>query len=175
MGPTPSADLVGSIIGVEDGDDYKSQRPNLRKAAAERTAVNKNKDTVVLSSETTHKEPAMQIVWRNVLIFIYLHAAALYGFFLCFTAAKWATLGWCKILFPYYCFTRTFFLYFCDKFFYFCSFLFISVWGVRNNGWRPSTLGSSLLQSQMASTTFRCPSSNDCSTGEIKFTSFFIF
>ena len=106
MGPTPSADLVGSIIGVDDGDDYK--RPNLRKAASDRTSVNKSKDTVVPSSETANKEPPMQIVWRNVLIFIYLHAAALYGFYLCFIAAKWATLGWCKIVlllhvaFPYY-------------------------------------------------------------------------
>lgn len=97
MGPTPSADLVGSIIGVDDGDDYK--RPNLRKAASDRTSVNKSKDTVVPSSETANKEPPMQIVWRNVLIFIYLHAAALYGFYLCFTAAKWATLGWSFFLF----------------------------------------------------------------------------
>lgn len=32
-----------------------------------------------------------QIVWRNVILMVYLHAAAAYGFYLCFTAAKWQT------------------------------------------------------------------------------------
>ncbi|KAK4002430.1 hypothetical protein OUZ56_004258 [Daphnia magna] len=45
--------------------------------------------------------PAVQIVWRNVLIFIYLHVAALYGFYLCFTAAKLPTLVWAFALFVF--------------------------------------------------------------------------
>lgn len=123
MGPTPSADLVGSIIGVDDADDYK--RPNLRKVASDRTPV-KSKDTVVSPSETANKEPPMQIVWRNVLIFIYLHAAALYGFYLCFTAAKWATLGWCKKIFSLACYLKHFLVIITNiSFFLVAFFLFL--------------------------------------------------
>jgi stearoyl-CoA desaturase (delta-9 desaturase) len=42
------------------------------------------------------KQPPVVIVWRNVLVFIYLHLAALYGLYLCFTDVTWATLVWCK-------------------------------------------------------------------------------
>lgn len=36
-------------------------------------------------------EYKMSIVWRNVILIGYLHLAALYGFYLCFTSAKWQT------------------------------------------------------------------------------------
>lgn len=36
----------------------------------------------------------MEIIWRNVLVFIGLHVAALYGLLLFLTAAKVATLVW---------------------------------------------------------------------------------
>ena len=39
-----------------------------------------------------------QIVWRNVILFIYLHLAALYGCYLALTVAQWATVIWCKNL-----------------------------------------------------------------------------
>lgn len=35
-----------------------------------------------------------QIVWRNVLLFIYLHGAALYGAYLMVTSAKLLTVVW---------------------------------------------------------------------------------
>ena len=93
MGPTPSADLVGSILGVEGEDnDFKQQRSTLRKAVTSRNALHSKPQ-----EDSAAKEPPMQIVWRNVLIFIYLHAAALYGGYLCFTAAKPSTLAWCKL------------------------------------------------------------------------------
>jgi len=46
---------------------------------------------------TTHltqqnkKQPHQAIVWRNVMLFGYLHLAAVYGVFLMFTSAKIAT------------------------------------------------------------------------------------
>jgi hypothetical protein len=89
MGSTPSADLVGSILGVDGEDnDFKQQRSTLRS----RNAVHSKP-----LEDSAAKEPPMQIVWRNVLIFIYLHAAALYGGYLCFTVAKPSTLAWCKL------------------------------------------------------------------------------
>ncbi|XP_046442058.1 acyl-CoA Delta-9 desaturase-like isoform X3 [Daphnia pulex] len=45
------------------------------------------------------KQPPVVIVWRNVLVFIYLHLAALYGLYLCFTDVTWATLAWSYALF----------------------------------------------------------------------------
>jgi len=38
-----------------------------------------------------------QIVWKNVVIYIYFHIAALYGIYLCFASAKWATVAWGKL------------------------------------------------------------------------------
>jgi hypothetical protein len=40
----------------------------------------------------------IQIVWKNVVLYIYFHIAALYGIYLCFTSAKWATIAWGKQL-----------------------------------------------------------------------------
>jgi stearoyl-CoA desaturase (delta-9 desaturase) len=41
----------------------------------------------------------LEIIWRNVVVYIYLHLTALYGFYLCFTSATLtATLIWGKIL-----------------------------------------------------------------------------
>ena len=90
MGPSPSADLVGSILGVEE-DNKTSLRRVMRQTTADRSSHESQS-----KENPMGKEPTMQIVWRNVLIFIYLHAAALYGFYLCFTAAKASTLVWCK-------------------------------------------------------------------------------
>jgi stearoyl-CoA desaturase (delta-9 desaturase) len=92
MGPAPSADLVGSIIGVEE-NDFKS-RAVLRKGAATAAAAAVPRP----QEDESNKQPPMQIVWRNVLIFIYLHMAAVYGFYLCFGTAKWATVAWAIFL-----------------------------------------------------------------------------
>lgn len=32
-----------------------------------------------------------QLVWRNIILFAYLHVAAIYGGYLMFTAASWPT------------------------------------------------------------------------------------
>lgn len=37
-----------------------------------------------------------EVVWQNVLLFIYLHMSALYGLFLIFTHAKLATIVFSK-------------------------------------------------------------------------------
>ena len=44
---------------------------------------------VIDAPKTKYKR---QIVWRNVIIFAYLHIGAVYGLYLALTSAKWATL-----------------------------------------------------------------------------------
>lgn len=44
------------------------------------------------------KEYKLQIVWRNVTLFAYLHLAALYGAYLLVTSAKWPTVIWGEFL-----------------------------------------------------------------------------
>jgi hypothetical protein len=39
-----------------------------------------------------------QVVWRNVILFLYAHLAALYGLYLTFTKAKFLTVLWGKYL-----------------------------------------------------------------------------
>lgn len=45
------------------------------------------------------KEYKLEIVWRNVILFAYLHLAALYGAFLLVTSAKWPTVIWAILLY----------------------------------------------------------------------------
>lgn len=37
-------------------------------------------------------ERKLELVWRNIILFIYLHMVGLYGLYLCFTSAKWRTV-----------------------------------------------------------------------------------
>lgn len=52
--------------------------------------------TVIKNPE---KKYELQIVWRNVILFIYFHIAALYGVYLMFTSAKLATIIFSKTFF----------------------------------------------------------------------------
>jgi len=50
-------------------------------------------------AEDIHSDynPPLEIVWRNVALFVYLHAAALVGLGLLFTGhVKWQTFVWSK-------------------------------------------------------------------------------
>lgn len=42
-------------------------------------------------SETKEPAPPMKIVWRNVILFAYLHLASVYGAYLMFTSSMWQT------------------------------------------------------------------------------------
>lgn len=44
-----------------------------------------------LLTQQNRKQPHQAIVWRNVMLFGYLHLAAVYGVLLMFTSAKIAT------------------------------------------------------------------------------------
>lgn len=61
--------------------------------------LNKTKEHQILSSnnhqnenKTTIEPYRIILVWRNIIAFIYLHIAAFYGLYLCFTSAKSSTL-----------------------------------------------------------------------------------
>lgn len=43
-------------------------------------------------------ERKLQIVWRNVILFAYLHAAAVYGGWLAVSSAKWKTLAFGELI-----------------------------------------------------------------------------
>lgn len=51
--------------------------------------ITHNKKTLI--KQFNEKKPYQAIVWRNVILFAYLHMAALYGVLLIFTSAKIAT------------------------------------------------------------------------------------
>lgn len=41
----------------------------------------------------------LQLVWRNIILFAYLHLSAVYGLYLMFTSAKLSTTAWGKSAF----------------------------------------------------------------------------
>ena len=90
MGQTPSAEMVGSIIGVEEDDQFKP-RTLLRKEMFRPQPEEKQEDSS--AKDAAPKEYRLEIVWRNVMVFIYLHAAAFYGLYLMVTVAKWPTVA----------------------------------------------------------------------------------
>lgn len=51
--------------------------------------ITQNSGTTLI--QQIKKQPHQAIVWRNVVLFAYLHLAALYGVLLIFTSAKIAT------------------------------------------------------------------------------------
>lgn len=53
---------------------------------------------VVLTSSNKERNVELPIVWRNVIIFAFLHMAALYGVYCCFYA-KWQTLLFAFIMY----------------------------------------------------------------------------
>ena len=53
-------------------------------------------------------QPKMQIVWRNVVIYIYFHVADLYVLYLGFVSAKWPTIAWGKSIY-HFLFTNDYF------------------------------------------------------------------
>jgi len=54
-------------------------------------------DEVHQSKPSDH--PCRKYVWRNIILFVYLHIASLYGLYLALTSAKWSTVGLAYILY----------------------------------------------------------------------------
>ncbi|CAL7934092.1 unnamed protein product [Xylocopa violacea] len=62
------------------------------------TLVTENSQEDINKNLTPNSKSLQPIVWRNVIIFIYLHLSALYGLYLVFTEAKILTIIWCNIV-----------------------------------------------------------------------------
>lgn len=88
MSPSPSTDLVGSMLGVEDADYGQPKQRPVRKRSSSKNAGDHEQES------SGQEQPPLEIVWRNVAIMIYLHMAAVYGCYLAFTVAKAATNFW---------------------------------------------------------------------------------
>lgn len=70
--------------------------PNITTSPAANDCPAKNPEEEPIQKVQEYK---LQIVWRNVLLFAYLHLAAVYGAYLMIFEAKWFTVAWSKILF----------------------------------------------------------------------------
>lgn len=64
----------------------------------EKPSVSSPKPTYLEAQKSDKSKYTWQIVWRNVIAFVYLHVGALYGFYLFFTGAKILTVVWSKTI-----------------------------------------------------------------------------
>lgn len=56
----------------------------------------KNKEKISNQNLSNSKKYEWKIVWKNVILFIYFHIGALYGFYLWCNGTKKYTILWCK-------------------------------------------------------------------------------
>lgn len=54
---------------------------------------------LTIQSKAVASRRNYKLVWRNIILFAYLHLAALYGLWLMLTSAKWSTGIFGKILY----------------------------------------------------------------------------
>lgn len=73
--------------------------PNMTSAPTGVLFEGENLDESVAQVPKKKTEYRRKIVWRNVLVFLFLHIGALYGFYLCFTSAKLLTVGFAILLY----------------------------------------------------------------------------
>lgn len=84
------------------------------------------KDITVLKKAEKRK---LILVWRNIILFAYLHMAAVYGLYLMIFSAKWSTGFFGEFLFF---FSQ---INFDPNFMFFSSNVFIHTFWIRNNSW----------------------------------------
>lgn len=74
-------------------------RPTLYKTSQQtRVLIKTDTDTINIALATKKDERLkMELVWINIIMFGFLHLAAIYGGYLFFVKAKWATVLFCKI------------------------------------------------------------------------------
>lgn len=82
--------MAPNITSAPTGVLFEGDNPDTLSPSVSRTdPIEKQK---VVTAPT--REYRLQIVWRNVILFVYLHLAALYGAYLLVTSAKWPTVIW---------------------------------------------------------------------------------
>ena len=82
---------------------------NLSSNGSPRSLI-KNSDSIVNRKLVTFTDPikdnnlsssvnyCLRIVWRNVIIFTFLHIGAFYGFISCFRSAHWFTIAFGELI-----------------------------------------------------------------------------
>ncbi|XP_054724780.1 acyl-CoA desaturase-like [Uloborus diversus] len=84
------AEEVKTASELSAGEDRKVED----EAQMPEKTINENIDQIISKDNaSSHQEPTvpLKIVWRNVILFAYLHLLALWGFCRMFTSAKWQT------------------------------------------------------------------------------------
>jgi hypothetical protein len=77
-------------------DDPSASQNSAKNSSKKRTnEIDESKLDPRLLDVNSDYFPPLEIVWRNVWLFVYLHAAALVGLYLFFTGqVQWKTLIW---------------------------------------------------------------------------------
>jgi len=72
--------------------------PNIKDVSYTNGIVEDEKRNV---TQLSTKRPGTEVVWRNVILFVYLHVSALYGLYLMVFAAQWKTALFALLLHMY--------------------------------------------------------------------------
>jgi hypothetical protein len=86
---------TASALFLEATDDsvvYQSKSQKPASTARSRSTLAKEQ----VEPEHPVQQYKLDIRWRNVIAFLYLHVFTLYGLYLMFTAAKYQTIIWSK-------------------------------------------------------------------------------
>jgi hypothetical protein len=93
MAPNLTTASALFLEATQDSVVYQSKGQKPASAARPRSALQK----VQAEHKDEPEEPyKLEIRWRNVAAFLYLHIFTLYGLYLVFTAAKYQTTIWGK-------------------------------------------------------------------------------
>lgn len=87
--------MAPNLFGTSASLFLEASQQNLiqEKSTTEKTNTPKLDTQKSLRSKSKYK---WNIVWRNVIAFLYLHISAVYGLYLCFTGAKLCTVIYSK-------------------------------------------------------------------------------
>lgn len=76
---------------------------HLKEARGETYTLNESvADKDIVKLVPIAKDWKWQIVWQNVIVFVFLHIGAVYGGYLFFTKAKWASCVFGKYMLTFY-------------------------------------------------------------------------
>jgi hypothetical protein len=83
------AETEGSVV-------YQSKSQKSPSAVRSRSELQKEQIENKEGADEPAKQYKLDIRWRNVIAFLYLHVFTVYGLYLTFTAAKYQTIIWSK-------------------------------------------------------------------------------
>lgn len=75
--------------------------PNIKDVSYDKEIITEQSATREDISSEKHKSYSLTIVWRNVVLFAYLHLSAVYGLYLAIVTAQWRTLLFVLLLHLY--------------------------------------------------------------------------